>query len=362
MSGKIGGKRVFGLGILLPAIFTILTPLAATYGGLNWLMYVRIMEGMGEGVTYPALMQFWSKWAPKMERSQLVALSMSGAYFGTVVAMPFSGFLNQYFGWRWIFYVYGGFGCLWFVIWHFTAAESPEGHPFIFIEETLYIERTRTAEGNFINFKDIPWKKISSSLPFYAIVCAHFSDNWAYYTLLTDLPRYMNEILNLNYVESGILSSIPYLVLIITSTSMGFVADLLRRKKYLSTKAVRKLFNTISFLGQSTFLILAGYTKNTMVVVLYISLSVGFCGFKFGGHISNYLDISSRYVSVLMGISNTISTIPGIISLTIVGILTSDQTLEEWRIVFYISCAVQAVGGIFFLIFASGETQSWNND
>ncbi|KAG1678113.1 Vesicular glutamate transporter 3 [Nymphon striatum] len=150
MSGKIGGKGVFGLGILSTAIFTLLTPLVATYGGLNWLMFMRFMEGMGEGVTYPALLQFWSKWAPEMERTQLVAISLNGAFGGTVLAMPTSGLLAQHFGWESIFYVYGGFSCLWFLIWHFAAAETPELHSFISIEEQLYIERTRTANGHCI--------------------------------------------------------------------------------------------------------------------------------------------------------------------------------------------------------------------
>ncbi|KAG1658840.1 Sialin [Nymphon striatum] len=353
LSGQFGGKKIFGFGILLSTIFTLLTPLAATYGGLNWLMFVRIMIGMGEGVTYPAIVQFWSKWAPEMERTQLLALSLSGAYGGTVVAMPLSGLLAQYFGWESLFYVYGGFGCMWFLIWHFTAAETPELHPFISIEEQHYIERTRTDGGNLINFKDIPWKKIATSLPFYAIICAHFGENWGFYTLLTELPTYMKEILKFNIAESGVLSAIPYLAMLMTSNSVGFLADFLRRKKYLSTKAVRKLFNTISFLSQSTFLILAGYTTNAMVVVLYLTLSVGLGGCLSGGYIANFMDISSKYSVIIMGISNTIATIPGCISPLMAGLLTSEHTLEEWRIVFYISGVLNSFGGTFFLLFAS---------
>lgn len=34
-------------------------------------------------------------------------------------------------------------------------------------------------------------------------------------------------------------------------------------------------------------------------------------------------------------------------------------TAVEWRSVFYTLAAVQLFGGIFFLIFARGETQHW---
>jgi len=41
----------------------------------------------------------------------------------------------------------------------------------------------------------IPWTSILKSLPLWAIVVAHFSYNWTFYTLLTLLPTYMNDIL-----------------------------------------------------------------------------------------------------------------------------------------------------------------------
>lgn len=43
--------------------------------------------------------------------------------------------------------------------------------------------------------KSIPWIPMLKSLPLWAIVAAHFSYNWTFYTLLTLLPTYMKEIL-----------------------------------------------------------------------------------------------------------------------------------------------------------------------
>ena len=48
LAEKFGGKYALGLGILSTAIFTLLTPLAATYGGAGWLIAVRFLEGLGE--------------------------------------------------------------------------------------------------------------------------------------------------------------------------------------------------------------------------------------------------------------------------------------------------------------------------
>jgi MFS family permease len=48
LAEKFGGKYALGLGILSTAIFTLLTPLAATQGGAGWLIAVRFLEGLGE--------------------------------------------------------------------------------------------------------------------------------------------------------------------------------------------------------------------------------------------------------------------------------------------------------------------------
>lgn len=38
---------------------------------------------------------------------------------------------------------------------------------------------------------DPPWKRFLTSLPVWAIMIAHFSENWGFYTLLTELPTFM---------------------------------------------------------------------------------------------------------------------------------------------------------------------------
>lgn len=46
-----------------------------------------------------------------------------------------------------------------------------------------------------------PWFKILSSLPVWAIVMAHFTENWGFYTWLTELPTFMHDILKFNLQE-----------------------------------------------------------------------------------------------------------------------------------------------------------------
>lgn len=55
LSEKFGGKYSLGLGILSTAIFTLLTPIAVKWGDATALIIIRILMGLGEGTTFPAL-------------------------------------------------------------------------------------------------------------------------------------------------------------------------------------------------------------------------------------------------------------------------------------------------------------------
>eukprot|EP00911_Craspedida_sp_UC1_P001061 UC1_evm1s797 len=91
VAARYGGKYVYGCGVLVTTLLTLLTPLVAH--NMPALLALRVVEGFGEGVTYPAMHAIWSVWAPPLERSKLAAIGYSGAYLGTVIALPISGIL-----------------------------------------------------------------------------------------------------------------------------------------------------------------------------------------------------------------------------------------------------------------------------
>lgn len=60
-----------------------------------------------KGVTYPAINEVWSHWAPPTEKSRLVSIGISGGYFGAVFAMPICSVIATIYDWESIFYVFG---------------------------------------------------------------------------------------------------------------------------------------------------------------------------------------------------------------------------------------------------------------
>lgn len=361
LAEKFGGKYVLGLGILSTAIFTLLTPLAATYGGANWLIAVRFLEGLGEGPTFPGLNAILAQWVPPQQRGTLGSFVFAGSTIGTVVGTALSGVLIQYTagGWPSVFYVFGALGVLWFIVWVLIFYNNPQSHPFISDEERMFLEKSI---GGLNDKKDIPWREMALSVPLWGLIFAQIGHDWGFFTLVTDLPKYFKDVMRFNIFENGFLTALPYLVMWFCSMGSGWLCDKLITGGYLSTTTARKLFTTIASVGPGVGMIAASYAgcDRTAVVVLF-TVSTGTMGTFYPGMKVNALDLSPNYAGTLMAIVNGIGAFTGIITPYLVGVLTPDSTILQWRTVFWIVLGVFLGTNVLFILMGSGEIQPWND-
>lgn len=93
--------------------------------------------------------------------------------------------------------------------------------------------------------KVIPWRGILTSVPVWALVATQIGHDWGFFTMVTDLPKYMKEVLKFNVKENGLWSALPYIVMWIVSLGSGWICDWVIKKKYMSVSRARKFFTTI---------------------------------------------------------------------------------------------------------------------
>ncbi|XP_044191197.1 sialin [Thunnus albacares] len=358
LSGHYGGSIFLGLGVLGTAVLTLLTPLAAQMGSY-WLFALRVLEGLGEGVTFPAMMAMWARWAPPMERSRLMTLSGSGANFGAFLALPLTGYICQTLGWPSVFYLCGGAGCLWGIFWFIFVADDPRTHRRISKEERDYIINSIGPQGTGHGWS-LPLLPMLLSVPLWAIIITQMCSNWSYYTLLTSLPTYMDNVLHFDLKSNGFLSSLPYLGAWLFSTLSGVVADSLIEKKVFSVTNVRKIFTLTGSLPSAGFLIAVSYAGcSHILAVTFLTLSTTIGGTSASGVFINQIDIAPRYAGFLLGITNTFGTIPGVVAPIVTGYFTEDHTLAGWRKVFWVAAGINITGALVYTIFGSGKIQPW---
>jgi MFS transporter, ACS family, solute carrier family 17 (sodium-dependent inorganic phosphate cotransporter), other len=65
-----------------------------------------------------------------------------------------------------------------------------------------------------------------------------------------------------------------------------------------------------------------------VAVVAFLTVAVGFGGFAWAGFSVNPLDIAPQFASILMGLSNTVATLPGMVSPLLTGHLVQHKVLK----------------------------------
>lgn len=358
LASKYGGRNLFGAGVLMTSLLTLITaPVARASPYL--LVALRIFEGLFESVTYPSMMALWGKWAPPLERSKLATISYSGEFAGTIIGMLGSGLIASKWNWPAVFYISGVLGIIWTFFWFLFVADSPQKHGTISNEELKYISDSLEEDHTDEDMPPTPWKEIFTSLPVWALIVGQTTALWGFYTLITELPSYLKKALHYNMKDASLISSLPYIVLLVVVQLSGQLADFLRSRQYMSTTTTRKVFNSVGMSSQAVMLLAVGYTTSAQSAVVVLILAVSLGGFLWSGVKVNNLDISPRYAGTVYGIGNCAGTLAGIISPLVTGYLTSHDTQDEWRTVFFIASGVSAFGCVFYLLFASGEKQPW---
>lgn len=207
----VGAKKIFGGGMLLASILTVLTP-AACYMHFYVVLILRALQGFFLGATWPAIPPMATKWIPPLERSKFIA-NMLASSLGAALTLPICGYLISTLGWASVFYSTGVVGIIWSVLWFVLIYDSPAQHPRISKEERAEIEM-KIAEGEGgkgIKPSKVPWLEMLRNLPVWAIIITHACSVFGFFMIVNQLPTYMKDVLNYDIKQNGLLSSLPYL-------------------------------------------------------------------------------------------------------------------------------------------------------
>ncbi|KAJ3654691.1 hypothetical protein Zmor_013864 [Zophobas morio] len=367
-AGQLGerfGPKWFLVGtMVLGSIVMCLTTVMAQAWGSAGVITCQIIQGLNQGFLCPCVHILISQWAPLNERTRFSIIVYSGQSLGIVISMLSTGAISgSKLGWPYVFYFYGAGGIVWAIIFGMFAANSPADHKSISAEERRYIESTNSVIQTKTKIPT-PWLSIATSLPFWAALAASCAENWGSYTLITEIPSFMDSVMNYDINSNSQLSALPYMVTFFVNFVSSPISDKLISSKTLSIGTTRKIFNSLGTLVPGCALFALGFIDSTQkgvaVGLLVVSVAMSACA-DAGGFV-NTIDLAPNHVGTLLGITNGTGQIFSILAPLTVGFLGSDKTdLMLWRKVFWIAAGIYVFCGLFFNIFASGEVQKWND-
>ena len=215
---------VFTIGFVVWSAATFCTGLVQ---GMTALLVLRLLLGAGESVAFPCYSKIFATEFPPARQGLPNAILNSGTKIGAALGVLVGGVLIALYGWRMMFFVLGGSGVVFLILWFILAPRTdrkPQGQAASTATKAgpsyLDILRNRDAWGTFVG-----------------AACY----NYAYFFGLTWLPSYLVQQKHLSLEKMGVIGAIPFWAAAVSAIIGGWTSDALIKKGHSTTK-VRKAF------------------------------------------------------------------------------------------------------------------------
>lgn len=330
-SHKFGSKGPLLVSLFGCSVLAILTPLCAEIGDWYLMIALRATQGLFQGVTFPSVQNFISKWSPTNERGGNIAFVWSGLFLGTVAMLSAGGFIaSSRLRWPANFYLTGILGLIWAIFWFSYAANKPSEHKYITKYEKHYILSSqhgtsrKSMEAGEPPLK-LPLRQILTSPAFYALLVPYSFNSFGFWTLLTETPTYFNSILNFKIQNNGPLSGMPYFFYFVLSYVFIGLNSAVEKYNLMTRNTSRKFFNTIGFCVPAVALAVLGFLTTSTWAVVLLTIAVSFNAAHLFGVVLNQIDLSPNFTGHLMGIMNTCGNLMSISAPLTVGLIVTDE-------------------------------------
>ena len=224
---RFGNKLTYALSIFFWSLFTLLQSFTL---GLKTLLLLRLGLGVSEAPCFPANSRIVSTWFPQHERARATATYTVGEYIGLAAFSPLLFLILEHHGWRTLFFLTGGLGILFTLVWWRFYHEPHESR-------TANKAELDYIGANNINNKiqNVPfnWRDARRLLGCRQIVGAslgQFAGNTTLVFFLTWFPSYLANERHLPWLHVGFFATWPFLAAAIGILFGGWISDRLLKR------------------------------------------------------------------------------------------------------------------------------------
>jgi MFS family permease len=302
LGDRSGARRVLTRIVVWWSAFTTLTGIVASY---PLLLLVRFCFGMGEAGAVPNIGIVISRWFPERRRSQCWGLVLMSSQIGGALAPILVVPIQQRFGWRAPFFVFGAVGIAWAVVWWIWFRDSPMEIPGVTEQELAEIEHPKPSPHG------MPWSIAIRSSNLWAVIVMGACAGYSLYFFQSWLGTYL--VKARGYTNTGLLfSALPFLVGAASNIIGGFMGDALVHK-YGKTWG-RRALGLAGYGGATIFVALAYFSQDPAISLVMLSLTYG--GLTLGQPplLSTCIDIGGKYAGACTGAMQTGAFTGGFIS------------------------------------------------
>lgn len=363
---KYGGRVVLAVGVFFWSLATLSAPLCA-YAGIGVLCFTRFLVGLFEATAPSANADLITRWAAIEERSRAVTAVWTGFNFGNMMGLLVAPFCVARWGWESVFYVFGTLGLVWSLGWYLINRGTPLPSKaacsrFEYVRAGEALKRIQEEEAERAanrHSEKIPYRAFFKVPAFWSMIIVHFGENWGKFTLMAWMPIYYKATLGLGLGWCSVLSILPYVLGICVSTTGAAIADELIRDGWQLTK-IRKIMQGLASGGAALGLTFSVLVSEPYLKVAGIAGALAMSNLSTVGLYCSHQDISPKYAGVMLSITNTAGSLPGILGNILVGFLM-DRT-GSWSLSLMVPAIVcYATGAISWLFLYNSDPVDFDN-
>ncbi|TKK66969.1 MFS transporter [Ilyomonas limi] len=200
---------------------------------ITLLIIIRFMLGVVESAVMPAMLILLSRWFTKAERSRANTFLILGNPVTILWMSIVSGYLINSVGWRWMFIWEGLPAIIWAFFWWRLVNDKPANADWLTTDEKEALETALQKEQQGIK----PVKNYAAAFRSGVVIllCLQYA-LWSIgvYGFVLWLPSIIKAAPQMNIIETGWLSSLPYAFAIIGMLTASYFSDkTLNRKAFI---------------------------------------------------------------------------------------------------------------------------------
>lgn len=350
---KIRPRVLYAAAIALWSLATFALGFAGSYVAL---IVLRLVVGALEAPAYPINNRVVTTWFPDKERASAIGFYTSGQFVGLAFLTPALVYLQEKFGWHMVFFVTGGIGILWALVW-FLIYREPGEHPMANRAEIDLIR----AGGGLVDISQrsasqarVNWNDLATVLrhrKLWGIYLGQYFMSSTLWFFLTWFPTYLVEYRGFDFLKAGFSASVPFLAAFLGVNCSGLFSDFLLRKG--CSMGVARKTPIIAGLLISTCILGANYVESHALIIACMALAF------FGNGLASitWSLVSStapeRLIGLTGGVFNFIGNLSSITVPILIGLLVKGSDFTP--AITYIACT--AVLGAVCYGFVVGKVE-----
>ena len=303
---RFGARRTLTVCGVTWSITTIAT---GAVTGLVSLFAVRLVLGMGEGATLPAVTRALSKWTSLAARGTAVGITHAAGRLGAGASAPIVALLITWFSWRFSFVALGVVSALWAAAWWWFFYEDPRRHPHITSAELAALPAAdptgETGSG------PVPWRRLVPRVA--PLMIVYFCQGWTGWLFVTWMPSLLQKNYGFDLKKSSFLYAAMLFCAMIAEFLGGVVTDyLLRRTGNLQIARSRMI--AASWIVVVAGLVPAILVHDPVVGLTGFTVALFFLGFAIAPLWTATMDIAPSYAGSSSALMNAAGAVAGILS------------------------------------------------